>query len=214
MAIPFRTRSGRWLDLERPDPSDIDVSDIAGGLSKVCRFAGQIEHFYSVAHHSLFVSELVDSPFAFRALNHDDTEAFLGDLSRWLKHSDYLKGYRFLESRLESVIEQALGLPPASSVEHHAIKAADNFAACYEQAVLRLRLPLTESLLASMIADGFIRGSSLESLVDYLPRIDRVKPWNRPDAVLDLGRGLAEIADRENDWMEAFLRLNGGAHGA
>lgn len=212
MAIPFRTRSGRWLDLERPQPCDIDARDIASGLSKVCRFAGQIEHFYSVAHHALFVSELVESPFAFRALNHDDTEAFLGDVSRWLKHSEYLKGYRFLESRLDGVIEQALGLQPASTVEHHAIKAADNFAACYEQAVLRLRLPISSEILADLIGDGFIRGSSLDELVAFLPRVARVTPWNRPDSALDLGRGYAEISVRESDWMDAFLRLNGGPH--
>lgn len=204
MTIPFRTRSGRWLDLERPQACDIDAGDIASGLSKVCRFAGQIDTFYSVAHHSLFVSELVDPALSFRAQNHDDTEAYLGDLSRWLKHSEYLTGYRVLEGRLESVIDEAIGLAPASPEEHRAIKTADNFAACYEQAILRLRLPLTESLLATMIADGFIRGTSLQELVDYIPRIDRVKPWNRPDAALDLGRGLAEIAVRESDWLDAF----------
>jgi hypothetical protein len=212
MAIPFRTRSGRWLDLERPQPCDIDARDIASGLSKVCRFAGQIEHFYSVAHHSLFVSELVASPFAFRALNHDDTEAYLGDLSRWLKHSDYLKGYRFLESRLDAVITEALGLRPASNVEHDIIKAADNFAACYEQAVLRLRVPLDEELLATMLAEGFIRGTSLEDLVAYLPRVAGV-PWHRqPDAAMT---GLAlDPSAVELDFMDRFLLLNGGPHGA
>jgi 5'-deoxynucleotidase YfbR-like HD superfamily hydrolase len=211
MAIPFRTRSGRWLDLERPQPCDIDARDIASGLSKVCRFAGQIEHFYSVAHHSLFVSELVDPPFAFRALVHDATEAYLGDLSRWLKHSDYLKGYRFLESRLDAVITEALGLRPASNVEHHAIKTADNFAACYEQAVLRLHLPLDEPLIADMLAGGFIRGERLEDLVAFLPRVERMTTWNTPESALYLGRTHAE---REDDWMSEFLRLNGGAHGA
>jgi hypothetical protein len=214
MAIPFRTRSGRWLDLERPQPCDIDARDIASGLSKVCRFAGQIEHFYSVAHHALFVSELVETPFAFRALNHDNTEAYLGDLSRWLKHSDYLKGYRFLESRLDAVIGEALGLSPASELEHRAIKHADNYAAIREQVVLRLRLKMTPGLISDLLGDGFVTGSTLDDLLAVAVRVDKIPEWNRPESAIDLGRGYAEITVREDDWMARFLLLNGGDHGA
>jgi hypothetical protein len=49
----IRLASGRYLDLAEPDPAVITIEDIAAGLSKLCRFGGQISRFYSVAEHSL-----------------------------------------------------------------------------------------------------------------------------------------------------------------
>lgn len=201
MAIPFRTRSGRWLDLEQPQACDIDVNDIASGLSKACRFAGQIDQFYSVAQHALFVTELVDAPFQFRAVNHDDTEAYLGDLSRYLKHSSYLQGYRFLEARLDACIHEALGLLAPSAAEKQAIKDADDLAAVYEQVVLRLKLPFTEELLVDHVASGFVRGP-VDRLLELVPRLfDRVDPWILPRA-----NPLVRL-DMEHEFLNTFNRL-------
>ena len=50
-----RMLSGRRLDLLDPSPVDIEIEDIAHGLSFVARWNGQTvgEYPYSVAEHSL-----------------------------------------------------------------------------------------------------------------------------------------------------------------
>jgi hypothetical protein len=53
------TASGARLDLDNPRPEDIRIEDVAGGLSKVCRFGAQAREYYSVAQHALLVQRLV-----------------------------------------------------------------------------------------------------------------------------------------------------------
>lgn len=68
-----------------------DIEEIANSLSKLCRFNGNTNKFYSVAEHSLNVMELILDEFptnkklAYEGLMHDATEAYLGDLVTPLK---------------------------------------------------------------------------------------------------------------------------------
>jgi len=57
------TCSGRVIDLAGAmvDPGVIHLDDIAGGLSRICRFAGQTTTFYSVAQHAMLVSAIVEA---------------------------------------------------------------------------------------------------------------------------------------------------------
>lgn len=75
------TASGRRLDLNNPSPEDIRIEDVAGGLSKVCRFGAQPLEYYSVAQHALLVRRLVveagHPKLAQVALHHDSHEAYL-----------------------------------------------------------------------------------------------------------------------------------------
>lgn len=41
VANSIRLRSGRYLDLADPKPDQFTLDDIAGALSKICRFGGQ-----------------------------------------------------------------------------------------------------------------------------------------------------------------------------
>ena len=52
--------SGRKLDILSPSPFDIEIEDIALGLSRVTRWNGQTtgKYPYSVAQHSILVEEL------------------------------------------------------------------------------------------------------------------------------------------------------------
>ena len=42
----IRVRSGKYIDLVDPKEDQFDFSDIAGALSKICRFSGQTSEFY------------------------------------------------------------------------------------------------------------------------------------------------------------------------
>lgn len=111
--------SGRRFDLLDPWSSEFDIEDIAHGLANVCRYAGQCRAFYSVAEHSLLVSQIVNR-YAFEALLHDAAEAFIGDITRPLKM--LLPDYREIEARIEAAVAERFGLDGAAKAT---IKEAD-----------------------------------------------------------------------------------------
>lgn len=90
------TYTGRKFRLMNPDPDMVDLRDISRGLSRACRFAGQIDQHYSVAEHSINVAYLVSKDPLNRmsdwklALLHDAAEAYIGDLTtpfKWFLES-------------------------------------------------------------------------------------------------------------------------------
>jgi hypothetical protein len=115
----IQTVSGRWLDPLAPDPSCIDIGDIAQALANQCRFGGHSRRFYSVAQHSTIVSDVcaergASAAEALVALMHDGGEAYLVDLPHPLKHRTELgPPYRRAEKLLEEAIEARFGLGPA-----------------------------------------------------------------------------------------------------
>ncbi len=46
----IKTFSGKHFYYDRINKDDIVINDIAVSLSNICRFAGHLSHFYSVAH--------------------------------------------------------------------------------------------------------------------------------------------------------------------
>lgn len=119
------TASGVQFDLEYPTADMVLVGDIAGALSKLCRYTGHLkgDEFYSVAQHSVLVSNLVPEEFAFEGLLHDAAEAYIGDVSSPLKKM--LADYRRVEHNIERVIRNKFALPPLMSPE---VKKADHLA--------------------------------------------------------------------------------------
>lgn len=100
------TRAGNWMQTYSgvqfwpldPHHSEIMIIDIGHALSNMCRYAGHSKKFYSVAEHSVLVSQIVPPEHAFAALMHDATEAYLVDVPRPIKQ--YLGGYHDYEDRL------------------------------------------------------------------------------------------------------------------
>src|SRR5687767_846094 len=114
----LQTISGRWVNPFDPDPSQLDAGDIARALANQCRFGGHSRVFYSVAQHSVIVSELVeqrggDVEDAFAALMHDATEAYLGDMPHPLKHRSSLgAAFKEAEDHLERALRERFGVKP------------------------------------------------------------------------------------------------------
>ena len=134
-----RMLSGRRLDLLDPTPLDIEIEDIAHGLSFVARWNGQTSgNFpYSVAEHSLLVEQIFSKSFkksekkwCLAALLHDAPEYVIGDMISPVKSTIGI-GYQSLENRLTSAINLRFGLPTKipdnvkKSLKIHPVKFVD-----------------------------------------------------------------------------------------
>jgi 5'-deoxynucleotidase YfbR-like HD superfamily hydrolase len=82
---------------------DLSIKDIAHALSNICRFTGHGK-FYSVAQHSVLVSQTCDDRDQLWGLLHDSSEAVYNDLSSPLKRTPNLAGYRELEEKFMKAI--------------------------------------------------------------------------------------------------------------
>lgn len=136
-----RMLSGRRLDLLDPSPLDVEIEDIAHGLSRVARWNGQTHgaNSYSVAEHSLLVERLMAlaapklaARWRLAALLHDAPEYVIGDLISPFK-AMVGGDYKELENRLLGAVHRRFGLPvdvPQNAAK--AIKKADQAAAWFE----------------------------------------------------------------------------------
>lgn len=136
-----RMLSGRRLDLLNPSPLDIEIDDIAHGLSRVARWNGQTSghHAFSVAEHCVLVSALaahfdpaLDRQWRLAALLHDAPEYVIGDMISPFKAALGLD-YKAFEQRLLSAIHLRFGLPATLPEKVDAlIKRADRASAFLE----------------------------------------------------------------------------------
>jgi len=133
--------SGRRLDLLDPTPVDIEIEDIAHGLSFVARWNGQTlgDYAYSVAEHSLLVERLfsrinpkVSAKWKLAALLHDAPEYVIGDMISPVKTA-VGPGYDELDKRLTAAIHIRFGLPAVIPAQiKKQIKKADKISAWME----------------------------------------------------------------------------------
>lgn len=144
------TASGRQVWPLDPRPDDFTIEDIAHGLSHICRYGGHCRTFYSVAQHSVLVSQIVEGSTAtaptptrfgppnerairraaLMGLLHDASEAYIGDVVTPLKRG--LTEYQTIERRMMSAIFVQFGFL-IGDWESDAIKRADRTALITER---------------------------------------------------------------------------------
>lgn len=193
-----RMLSGRRLDLLDPSPLDVEIEDIAHGLSRVARWNGQTsgDWAFSVAQHSLIVEEIfrrlrpdATQPQCRAALLHDAPEYVVGDLITPFKAS-VGGGYKALERRLLTAVHLRFGLAAElPKVLSAAIKRADR-AAAYLEATQLAGFGETEAKRIFGRPRGF---EELE--LDHI----RLKPW--------------PPAEAKSRFLARFAKLDGQAAG-
>jgi hypothetical protein len=104
----IQTYTGKRFFPLAPEPGDVDLRDVAHGLSLQCRFNGHCLAFYSVAEHSVRVSQALPDDLALWGLLHDAAEAYLSDLPSPIKRQ--LPMYQQAETNLLQLIAARFGL--------------------------------------------------------------------------------------------------------
>lgn len=104
-----KTYSGRRFNLMEFKTSDVDIFDIAHHLANCNRWAGGTKHAFSVAQHSILVSQLLPREKRLRGLLHDASDYLLGDLMSPIKHDPRMRFFVELEHAIQDVIYEAFG---------------------------------------------------------------------------------------------------------
>ena len=136
-----RMLSGRRLQILDPSPLDIEIEDIAHGLSFLARWNGQTtgEYPFSVAQHSLLVEEIFSKQFPkmdnhskLFALLHDAAEYVISDMISPLKSQLGVR-YEELDEKLTMAICIRFNIPTKKiKIIKRRIKIADKKAAWLE----------------------------------------------------------------------------------
>lgn len=120
------------LDLRK---EDIRIEDIAHALALCNRFAGHTRWPVSVAQHSVYVSVLssyrcvhrvycTHRRVSLQGLLHDAAEAYLGDVTKWLKNTDAMAAYREAEDRALTTILRRFDCGEGAEL-YHEVERAD-----------------------------------------------------------------------------------------
>jgi len=111
-----------YMDLVNPNPAEISFTEIARALSRIARFTGHTDRFYSVAEHCVncvavfsfhAAGDIYTDPhlrdIAQDILMHDAAEAYLGDVSSPLKRV-IAECYKPLEANMHAAIAARFNL--------------------------------------------------------------------------------------------------------
>lgn len=125
----MHTYSGRAVFPEDSEhyeaPGHPTLDDIAIGLSRTMRFAGQTPHAYSVLCHSLVVATIITEHSAkVHGLLHDAAEAIVGDVPTPWKPADHATNEVEINTRLYRALELPLPSPDSELAVHEADLAA------------------------------------------------------------------------------------------
>lgn len=131
----YSPHSGAEINLENPDPNEINMEDIALGLSNTNRYAGQTQPSLNVAQHSVNVADTLerrgaDPDTQMYGLLHDIAEAYLGDVPRPAKRR--LDGFEEMEDNLLDAAYTEFGVGQPHERQWEAVMDADNMNLVYE----------------------------------------------------------------------------------
>jgi hypothetical protein len=165
----MQTCTGLAFEPLDPDPSLIRLADVAHSLALTCRFNGHTTEFYSVAQHSVIVSEIVPEVDAVWGLLHDAAEAYIGDMIRPLKQQ--IPHYRSIEERVARAVAKRFELPWPIPTSVH---LADNIVLATEKRDLMAPPPKSWQLLPPPLDRIIIPAGPVEAEVAFMNRANEL----------------------------------------
>lgn len=140
------TENGKFAFDRNPDKDlnsefKVNIKDIANALSKLCRFNGHIDKFYSVGQHLLFITEQMKSDgysprLQMLGLIHDFHEGYITDISSPSKdcmRNHYLFDVSVYENAVDKQIFHDLEIIPPTDDEKKIVKYYDLLALFVEK---------------------------------------------------------------------------------
>jgi hypothetical protein len=132
---PFlQTFTGKPFYPFDPRVEDFELETVAHALAHECRWSGHTVRFYPVAQHALDVSSRLERYGAMTALaglHHDDSEAYLRDVPRPIKHHPSMAPYRAAEKKVQTLAYEAFGIV-RDEVDWNLLTLADDDALAWE----------------------------------------------------------------------------------
>ena len=172
------TFSGREFWPFSPRPEEIHIEDIAHALAMQCRFGGHCRTFYSVAQHSVLVSQACHSADAFWGLLHDAAEAYLVDVPTPIKRHNAMSLYRQTEKLVQEAICARFSL---RRIEPKNVARADKIVFATE----------ARDLLPAAI-------SSVNKLSELKPLNSVIEPWDPVEAEAQFLKRFDELYNQPN----------------
>lgn len=102
------TYNGDYQDLDQFNIHKVSIEEIAHTLSNLCRYNGATHEFYSIAEHSLHMTQAYfneggkNHKIAAAILLHDASEAYVGDVPYHVKKT--MPEFQELEDRIDRAI--------------------------------------------------------------------------------------------------------------
>jgi len=172
----IQTFSGRRFYPLDPQPDHIDIIDIAHALSHLCRYVGHCKHHYSVAQHSLLVSQHVPAEHALWGLMHDAAEAYIGDISSPLKR--YAPELEDAEGRIAVLVRDKWNIPYDKEIADEVHRA--DLWLCYQEACVLLGNP---HILDDWALRAHLKDHPFEPCRKYINPMQAVAARPTPDHV-------------------------------
>lgn len=187
----IRTFTGKTFYPLAPRFEDIDIRDIAHSLAQQCRWTGHTKRFYSVAQHSVHVSERVPVAAALSGLLHDAQEAYCSDLSRPLKH-DTPMGREYM--KIEEVLERAIAEKFKIEFPHPSVvKLADD----------RILWTEMRDLMEGKWDDRWVK--------KFDPYPETLTPWSSEEAERRFLQRFAELTGQQPEALPLAAATSAGA---
>jgi len=167
----IQTYSGRKVNPLNLEAQDVSILDIASSLAATSDYGGHTLLPYSLAQHCILCAQIVPPAYAFEALMHDCSKAYLPAFPPALKHSRflgeiYLAAERRIMDRLSTILGFAYPFPEC-------VHAADEVLCATEIRDLQFQHPVAGNPAA--------------------PLVDKIIPWSWEKARADFLKTYAEL---------------------
>lgn len=124
------TYNGGRFWVTDPHTDDVDIEAISHALSQNCRYTGHTSTLWTVAQHSLLVSDILEQSnseykdiLSLIGLLHDASEGYMSDIASPFKY--LLSQYLDMENKVQNVILNACGINTIDENLQKIVKSAD-----------------------------------------------------------------------------------------